>query len=57
MNIERDKKCFLFHFCPIGLNGLPDWSDITVYTPELQNTSIHVNTIPMSKQATTFTTM
>ncbi len=46
MNIERDKKCFPFHFCRIRLNGRPDWSDVTVYTKELIHVSVHVKYKP-----------
>jgi hypothetical protein len=46
MNIERDKKCFPLHFCPIRLNGRPDWSDITVCTKELIHASVHATYKP-----------
>jgi len=35
-----------FHFCPIRLNGLPDWSDITVCTKELIHAFIHAKYKP-----------
>ena len=35
-----------FHFCPIRLNGLPDWSDITVCTKELIHASVHATYKP-----------
>jgi hypothetical protein len=35
-----------FHFCPIRLNGRPDWSDITVCTKEFIHVSVHAKYKP-----------